>query len=431
MERGQKNMTKENTAIERQTERFKRKIKQVNGKYLSKIEEIPKMPESIKPFLEVLKKVHINLESIPFAEGRKMIGTLCVMIPSELIYAAGGIPIRLCSGSLTAYQIGDDIMPRDSCPLVKAVMGFENINISPVYNECGLIIAPTSCDCKRKTAGMLSRIKKTEIVYVPVSKDKDEYTEYFLKEMYRIIPVIEDFTGNKITYQSIAEAVDILGFAQYQFSKLIEYRRHILSPVYGTHIMVVLNAIGIMPIAKWAEYTEKLNEEIEERIRNNVFAERESQPRIVVTGSPIIFPNFKLPLLIEQSGGFLIGDETCMGERTLYDPVVVTESSFDGIMRALANRYIKPCTCPSFSDNRQRIYKLKQLIKDTKAEGVIYHVLRGCLVYDFEYAIIENELEKEGIPVIRIESDYNEEDIEMIRVRVEAFIEMLKLKKFS
>lgn len=89
-----------------------------------------------------------------------------------------------------------------------------------------------------------------------------------------------------------------------------------------------------------------------------------------------------------------------MGERTLYDTVVVTEPSFDGIMRALANRYIKPCTCPSFSDNKQRIYKLKQLIKDTKAEGVIYHVLRGCLVYDFEYNIIENELEKEGIPVI-------------------------------
>ncbi len=420
----------EKTAIERQTERFKRKLKQVNSKYIKKIEELPKMPKSVKPFLEVLKSVHIDLESVPFVENRKIIGTLCVMIPSELIYAAGGIPIRLCSGSYTAYQTGDDIMPRDSCPLVKAVMGFESIKISLVYNKCNLIIAPTSCDCKRKTAGMLSKIKNTEIVYVPVSKDKDEYTEYFLKEMYRIVPVIEDFTGNKITYQSFVEALNILGFAQYQFSKLIEYRRHNLSPVYGTHIMAALNAIGIMPIEKWAKYAEELNKELEERIKDNIFTERENQPRIVITGSPIIFPNFKLPLLIEQSGGFLIGDETCMGERSLYDPVVITEPSFDGIMRALANRYIKPCTCPSFSDNSQRIYKLKQLIKDTKAEGVIYHVLRGCLVYDFEYSIIENELEKDGIPVIRIESDYNEEDIEMIRVRVEAFIEMLKIKNF-
>lgn len=116
--------------------------------------------------------------------------------------------------------------------------------------------------------------------------------------------------------------------------------------------MAALNAIGVMPISKWAEYAEKLNEKIKEKIKNNIFAERESQPRIIVTGSPIIFPNFKLPLLIEESGWFLIGDETCMGERTLYDTVVVTEPNFDGIMRVLANIYIKPCTCPSFFDNR-------------------------------------------------------------------------------
>ena len=43
----------------------------------------------------------------------------------------------------------------------------------------------------------------------------------------------------------------------------------------------------------------------------------------------------------------------------------------------------------------------------------------------------EEELEKEGIPIIRVESDYNEEDVEQLRIRIEAFIELLKLKQFS
>lgn len=151
----------------------------------------------------------------------------------------------------------------------------------------------------------------------------------------------------------------------------------------------------------------------------------------MVTGSPIAFPNMKIPLLIEEMGGILAADETCMGERGIYDPTVVIDKSFDSMMRALANRYIRPCTCPVFSDNRQRLYRIKQMIKTHQIQGVIYHVLRGCLVYDYEYTIMEEELEKLDIPIIRVESDYNEEDVEQLRVRIEAFIELIKLKNLK
>ena len=33
---------------------------------------------------------------------------------------------------------------------------------------------------------------------------------------------------------------------------------------------------------------------------------------------------------------------------------------------------------------------------------------------------------KLGIPVIRVETDYNEEDVEQLRIRVEAFLELIK-----
>ena len=53
-------------------------------------------------------------------------------------------------------------------------------------------------------------------------------------------------------------------------------------------------------------------------------------------------------------------------------------------------------------------------------------MLRGCLVYDYEYAGMEAEMERLGIPIIRVETDYNEEDVEQLRIRIEAFIEMIK-----
>ena len=127
-------------------------------------------------------------------------------------------------------------------------------------------------------------------------------------------------------------------------------------------------------------------------------------------------------------GGIVAADETCMGERGMSDPAVVVDESFDGMMRALANQAIRPCSCPTFADNTERIYRIRQMIADHRIQGVVYHVLRGCLVYDFEYRMLEDELGKMDIPVIRIESDYNEEDVEQLRIRIEAFIELIRLR---
>ena len=40
------------------------------------------------------------------------------------------------------------------------------------------------------------------------------------------------------------------------------------------------------------------------------------------------------------------------------------------------------------------------MIKENQVEGVVYHVLRGCLVYDYEYSILEEALSEMGIPII-------------------------------
>ena len=58
-------------------------------------------------------------------------------------------------------------------------------------------------------------------------------------------------------------------------------------------------------------------------------------------------------------------------------------------------------------------------------DGVIYHVLKGQIEYDFELFRYEDFFMSKGIPVFRLETDYNYNDIEQIRIRVEAFSEML------
>lgn len=418
-------------ASKRQRELFIKKSTRVAASYLNRAKVLSGMPEAAKPFFDVLENTYVKMQGVTDTEKRRCIGTLCVMVPPELIYATGAMPVRLCSGSFTAYTIGDDVIPRDACPLVKAVMGFGQMKALPVFDNCSLLIAPVTCDCKKKLAGVMDSVKNTVPLHIPPLKKEDGDTEVFLRELYRLIPVLEKETGKKITARSLAQGINLVGEAQYEMSEFLQYRKSNPALLYGTQVMAIMNAFAYMPVEAWTKQMHRLNREMRVRLEKKVFVSRPSQPRILVTGSPIAFPNLKIPLLIEEMGGILAADETCMGERGLYDPVSVIDPGFDGMMRGLASRYTKPCTCPVFVDNSQRVYRIKQMIKEHQIQGIIYHVLRGCLVYDYEYQMMEEEMGKLDVPVIRVESDYNEEDVEQLRIRIEAFLELIKLKEHA
>ena len=241
--------------------------------------------------------------------------------------------------------------------------------------------------------------------------------------------MVSHVTGQDVTYESLANALNLTGRAQYELSRFLRIKRATPNLLRGTHAMAVMNASSYLDAGTWARAMGALNDELERRARANELVSRKDLPRIMITGSPIVFPNLKIPLLVEEAGGMVVADETCMGERGMSDPVVPVDASFDGLMRALAIRALRPCPCPTFADNSQRIYRLRQMVRDYRVEGVIYHVLRGCLVYDYEYRLVEEELEGMGIPVIRLESDYTDQDVEQLRIRSEAFVETIKLRK--
>lgn len=417
-------MTKE----ERQEMRFIKKETMTCAKYLRRMEELGGMPEAMQPFLDTLRTVYVDMENPLNPFQQKMVGTFCVMAPQELVYAAGAIPVKLCSGNYTAFSIGDDLFPRDACPLVKAVAGFQKMALMPMYRDCSLMAVPVTCDCKKKIVEMLEQTHQVIPLAVPARRE-DEDIDRYVEELYHFIDALEDLTGNQVTWDSLAAGMNMTGRAKYELSVFLELKKSMPYLMWGTHILAVMNAAAYMRADEWSLHLHRLNSELRQRVGQVQKVTTRNRPRIMLTGSPVIFPNMKIPLLIEEMGGILAADETCMGERGMSDPPVVVDESFEGMLRALANQVIRPCSCPTFVDNKERIYRIRQMIKDFQIQGVIYHVLRGCLVYDYEYQLLEEELGKMDIPVIRMESDYNEEDVEQLRIRTEAFIELIRLRK--
>jgi benzoyl-CoA reductase/2-hydroxyglutaryl-CoA dehydratase subunit BcrC/BadD/HgdB len=67
-----------------------------------------------------------------------------------------------------------------------------------------------------------------------------------------------------------------------------------------------------------------------------------------------------------------------------------------------------------------------QMARELKADGVIHFALNFCQPYTIESFKVEKALQKAQIPMLAIETDYSMEDVEQLKTRVEAFVEMVK-----
>ena len=175
----EKGLTKE----ERQETRFIKKETMTCSKYLRRMEELEGMPGALQPFLDTLRTVYVDLKNPLEQYHQKTVGTYCVMAPQELVYAAGAIPVKLCSGNYTAFSIGDDLYPRDACPLVKAVAGFQKMGLMPVYRDCSLMAVPVTCDCKKKIVEMLEQTHSVLPLSVPAGREDEDIDRYVEKLM--------------------------------------------------------------------------------------------------------------------------------------------------------------------------------------------------------------------------------------------------------
>jgi benzoyl-CoA reductase/2-hydroxyglutaryl-CoA dehydratase subunit BcrC/BadD/HgdB len=420
--------------LEKQKQRFANKISRSAEAVLAAIEQGEHFPLSMDYFIDLMRTIFCNNDITPLLKRNgnnhaPLVGVYCMMVPEELIYAAGAVPVRLSGGSYEGSSIGDEIAPRDTCPVVKASIGCTQEGVPSLYEACDVVIVPTTCDSKRKMAEELSRFKTVWAIEVPHIKDEEILLEVWYEQIIILKKNLESLTGNRISRKSLRDAIALIGRAQHQARRLYDYRMGSKPVIFGKDAALAIHSFAFDIASEWTVAMERLNDELSIRCHKGYSVCPENTPRIMLASCPSVFPNWKLPLLIEEMGGIIAVDESCLGDRYLYDPVGTTESTMREMLSALASRYIMPCICPSFSPNEDRLYRLVEMVRAFNIDGIVYHILKGCIIYDFELVRVEDCMKALDIPVVRIETDYNPEDIEQLRTRIEAFIEVLKGKK--
>ena len=357
-------------------------------------------------------------------EGRKVFGTFCVFVPDEVVVAANGIVTGLCGGSQFWVPDGEKVLPKSTCPLVKASVGARLGRTCPFFRIADMYVGETTCDGKKKAYEILGEDVPMYIMDLPQMKRECDIIKW-KDEIAAFAKKVEEFTGNTITAEKLDEAIRLINNKRKALARLFEARKTPDNiPISGADALLVTQIAFFDDPARCAEMCNKLADELEERNRQGISVFEKGTKRIMITGTPMAIPNWKLHHIVETSGAAVVCEEMCTGTRYFENLVEEGLTTLDEQYMALSKRYMKN-NCACFTPNPGRVEDILRLAKEYQVDGVIDVNLKFCCLYDTEGYSVERALKEAGIPVLGIETDYDDGDSEQLRTRIGAFVEML------
>ena len=385
-------------------------------------------PEGMKYFDFVISEVHgLRIAEIVKVkkEGRKVIGTFCVYVPEELILAVDGVCIGLCAGAEVGSDETEKYIPRNTCALIKAFMGFKLSGLCPYVQTTDLIVGETTCDGKKKAYEIFDEItKKVFVMEVPNKKGADGIA-LWRNEVKRFAKKLEGLSRKTISLEKLKEGSRIVNQKRKALQRLSNLRASDPPPISGLDALLV-NQVSFYddPV----RFTTKINElcdELADRVKSNKGVSEKGSPRILVAGSPMAIPNWKLHAIIEGSGATVVGEESCVGERNFKALLDENFSSLDEGFQKIADRYMS-INCACFTPNDERLKDIEDIAKTLKADGIIHYAIQFCTPYMMEAYKVKKLAEKMGIQLLRVETDYSMEDMGQLKTRIEAFLEIIE-----
>jgi len=390
--------------------------------YLSQVNQ----PENMAYYNTVVLNIHgIRPAELVEAQkkGVKVFGTFCVYVPDEIVFAAGGIATGLCGGSQFWVHSGEKVLPTNTCSLIKASVGARIDRTCPFFSIADIFVGETTCDGKKKAWEILNKFTQVYVMELPQQKRAKDVTAW-AQEIREFLIKAEEITGNKVTVESLGKAIKLVNNKRRALQRLYSFRKLPNPPISGKDCLLVSQIAFYDDPVRFTEMTNKLCDELDQRVRDNVSVYASGAKRVLFTGTPMAIPNWKLHHIVESEMVAVVGEETCTGIRYFDNLVDESQTTLEGMIHALAERYMK-INCACFTPNIARIDDIKRYVREYKADGVIDVNLKFCTLYDVEGYLLEEALKKDGITVLGLETDYSDGDFAQLRTRVEAFLEIL------
>jgi len=386
------------------------------------------LKQELPPFKEAGQLLELVQTHFSFASRhteRPAVIVLGSAFPEELIHAFGVTPYWVLGGSLQAGTWAGDAAPRDADPVSRSILGL-SLGLDELARDA-LILLPIVSDSTRKLAYLLRREgMKVHTIDIPPVKDESALPKYE-RQLELCAEALSQHTRKRLTRRSLREAASLVSQAHSETRRFLQLTEDAPERMTAPwRMLVCFSYYCANDLTRWTTLLGQLNDKIE---ADHTYRPGSGGSRVLLMGSPIYFPNYKVPLLLQDVGLHISAhlDYTTQKVKTAFSTEEASSISFSG----LAKHFYQADCSGSYAKNGALQTAAAELLSGRGVDGVVYCVLKGQIEYDFELEHLEILCEQRNIPVFRLETDYNQQDVEQIRIRMEAFSEMLRQRQYQ
>jgi benzoyl-CoA reductase/2-hydroxyglutaryl-CoA dehydratase subunit BcrC/BadD/HgdB len=383
-------------------------------------------------FENLLQEAQNELVTKAVEEGLHPLGYNCYYVPETLLNLPGCFSSRLRAPRCVSTDIASYYMTNRTCPYARSIL---ERAIEGGYNYLHALFGAESCATieRMEEHFFLLDLVKNDKFFVtqidPPIKDDDTSLAYYKQQLkLKVVDELEKRFGVDVSEAAMRKAIDDHNEISRVITEIGDFRKLDNPPITGYEFHVIELVSQVCPHYLILPYLQETLEELKTREPEPKFPFR---TRVAVVGSEIDDPEFTK--LIESCGAMVVADRYCFGSFPGREQIVIEEgeSAFDAICR----HYLHWNQCARFMDGKkidQRHDEVLRLVKEYKAQGVIYESMKFCEFWSYEKVlanhIFTNELH---IPCCTIEKEYALGAVGQLRTRFQAFIESLEIKSIQ
>jgi benzoyl-CoA reductase/2-hydroxyglutaryl-CoA dehydratase subunit BcrC/BadD/HgdB len=354
------------------------------------------------------------MRDIHARSGIDVIGHVLPDVPEEIIHSCGALSFGIQGAGAAGSRAGA-VFPAFTC---NHAAGALELGMSGALSFMKGIVIPYVCDTTRNLGHLWPRLvpgPKAEFLRLPKRLDFPDVKEYLRAEFTRIAAALGRTTGRPPTDEGLHDAI-----------RLFNKTRRLLRLAYDKHgkhsdswtmtrLHRLLCASTALPRQDLLDKLERLPFE-----ETPATAETRTRKQLYLKGK--VWDPPYLASILDELDFVLVGDELVTGLRS----IAVDASEEGDPIEALVDRHLALTTYPGFHvDARDAVRAFRDRVASTGAKAVLFVNPKFCEAAAFDTPDFRSALEKDGIPSLVLETSAGGVSPAQIRVRLEAFREMI------
>lgn len=353
--------------------------------------------------------------------GGLVVGIYCIYAPSELIRATGSVSVGLCGKRQAPIPAAENDLPASLCPLIKSSYGYAITETCSFFSISDVLAAESTCDGKKKMYELMGELKPLHLMQLPHTQTGDAARQYWLESLHAFENFLVTHGADSIKTEELSHQIKLHNLVRKKLVTVMRLAADERSPLNGSDLLAIQESKSfVVDTEGYIDLLDNLENALRTYLAQPDIPLR-SGPRLLLTGVPVGKGSDKIITIAEELGARIVCMENCTGIKGLELYVDETIPPYE----ALAERYLRiPCSCMSPNTGRRK--SLHELGKEFGVDGVLDLTWIGCHTYNAEARSVRNWVETDlNIPVLHLETDYSDSDMEQLRTRIEAYLELL------